>query len=149
MYCTDGVRDALSSLSRSADKGKEALKALQSGAKDDTTSFFLQMNFKVGAEKMASSIAEAVAPRHAGSSSEVEELKELIFNGVSSKGAAVKGTTFQFDCSAEGINVKVDGQDQGSVPSSALAKSFCDVYLDDKAVSPTLRTSCLDNCCAP
>mmetsp|Transcript_23933 Transcript_23933/g.40656 ORF Transcript_23933/g.40656 Transcript_23933/m.40656 type:complete len:210 (-) Transcript_23933:617-1246(-) len=149
MYCTQGVRDALSSLSRSADKGKEALKELQSGAKDNDTTFLLQMNFKVGAEKMASSIAEAVSPRYSGSESDVDELKGLIFNGIEAKGSAVKGTTFQFDCSSGGISVKVDGKDQGAVSSGALAKSFCDVYLDDKAVSPSLKTSCLENCCGP
>lgn len=90
-----------------------------------------------------------VAPRHS-SSSEVDSLKGLIFAGVSEKGAAVKGTVLQFDCSPEtGVDVSVDGKDQGNVASPGLAKAFCDVYLDDKCVSPALRESILDNCCAP
>lgn len=108
-----------------------------------------KMNFKVGAEKMASAIAESVAPRHSVSS-DVDDLKGLIFSGVSEKGAAVKGTVLQFDCSPEnGVGVSVDGKEQGSVASSGLAKAFCRVYLDDDCVSKPLRESILENCCAP
>lgn len=149
MYCSDAVRESLSTLSRSADKGKQALAALLDGAKESETSFVLKMNFKVGAKKMASAIAESVAPRHS-SSSEVEDLKSLIFAGVSEKGAAVKGTVLQFDCNPEtGVEVSVDGKEQGAVASSELAKAFCGVYLDDNCVSPALRESILENCCAP
>ena len=148
MYCQSALRDKLATISKSANK-KQALNTLRIGAKDEKTSFLLQMSFKVGAEKMASAIAESVAPRHTGSSQDVDSLKSLIFNGVSKKGAAVKGTTFQFDCTRSGIDVSVDGKNQGSVPSNGLAQAFCDVYLDDKCVSPPLRESILDNCCAP
>jgi hypothetical protein len=140
----------LSSLSRTADKGKEALATLRNGAHDTSTTFLLKMNFKVGAEKMASAIAESVAPRAgATANDDVDALKELILQGISAKGgAATKGTTLQFDCEPEnGIRVAVDSKSQGTVPSQLLSKSFCDVYLDDQTVSPTLRSSCLDNCC--
>jgi len=145
MYGTSALKDSLASFSRS---DKKALTCLKDGARGASTSFLLQMSFKVGAEKMASAIAESVAPRHKGGASEVDELKELIFNGVSAKGAAVKGTTFEFDCSDKGVAVSVDGKAQGSVSSPGLAKAFCDVYLDDKCVSPALRDCILDNCCA-
>jgi hypothetical protein len=149
MYCSQTVQESLSAVSRAADKGKEAFAALRRGAQESPTSFVLRMNFKVGAEKMASAIAESVSPRHS-TPSEVDELKSLIFSGVSEKGAAVNGTVIQFDCSADkGVDVSVDGKDQGCVSSPGLAKSFCDVYLDDKCVSPTLRESILENCCAP
>jgi hypothetical protein len=148
MYCSEAVRESLSAISRATDKGKEAIAALCSGAHENPTSFVLKMNFKVGAEKMASAIAESVAPRHSVQS-EVDELKGLIFSGVSEKGAAVKGTLLQFDCSPEtGVDLSVDGKEQGNVPSPGLAKAFCDVYLDDKCVSPALRESILENCCA-
>jgi hypothetical protein len=97
---------------------------------------------------MASAIAESVSPRHTGSASEVNDLKSLIFHGVEAKGAASKGTTFQFDCSDSGVAVTVDGKSQGAVDSATLSSAFCDVYLDDKCVSPALRQSCVDNCCA-
>jgi len=149
MYCSEAVRESLSAISRATDKGKQAIAALCSGAQDNPTSFVLKMNFKVGAEKMSSAIAESVAPRH-NVPSEVDELKSLIFSGVSEKGAAVKGTCLQFDCSPEtGVDVSVDGKGQGNVASPGLAKAFCNVYLDDKCVSPALRESILSNCCAP
>jgi Chalcone isomerase-like len=149
MYCSEAVRESLSTISRTADKGKHALSTLLDGAADNNTSFVLKMNFKVGAEKMASAIAESVAPRHS-SASEVDSLKNLIFEGVSEKGAAVKGTVLQFDCSPEnGVDVSVDGKEQGNVSSPGLAKAFCKVYLDDNCVSPALRESILEECCSP
>lgn len=149
MYCTEAVRESLSTISKTADKGKKAFATLLSGAEENETSFVLKMNFKVGAEKMASAIAESVAPRHSVAS-EVDELKSLIFSGVSEKGAAVKGTVLQFDCSPEsGVDVSVDGKEQGNIASPGLAKAFCGVYLDDKCVSAALRENILENCCAP
>jgi Chalcone isomerase-like len=146
MYGSSTVQESLSTLSKTADK-KAALKALQMGAGTSNTSFVLKMNFKVGAEKMASAIADSVSPRH-NTASEVGELKELILTGVADKGACVKGTVLQFDVD-NGVEVTIDGKTQGKVKSSGLAKAFCDVYLDDKCVSPPLRESILDHCCAP
>ena len=149
MYCTGVLKEKLASISRSADKGKAAMAALRAGAKEEPcAAFLLQMSFKVGAEKISAAIADSVASRHSVSS-DVDSLKSLIFDGVSAKGAATKGTTFLFDCSAEGIEVAVDGNVQGKVESADLARAFCDVYLDDKCVSPPLVSSCLENCCAP
>jgi len=148
-YGTSATKESLAGISRSTNE-KEALAALQNGAKSDKATFLLEMSFKIGAEKMASAIAESVAPRHKGSAKDVDQLKDIIFRGVEAKGAATKGTTFQFDCDTKsGITVSVDGKEQGSVPSPSLASSFCDVYLDNRCVSPPLRTSCLENCCAP
>ena len=146
MYASD-LKERLSSLSRSS---KSALDTLKAGAGTDTPmSFLLEMNFKVGAEKMASAIAEGVAPRHTGDAKEVEELKDLIFKGVAGKGAATKGTTFQFDCSSSGVDVKVDGKAQGSVGDSKLSSAFCGIYVDENTVSPPLRKNCLENWCLP
>jgi hypothetical protein len=146
MYGSSSVEETLSTLSKSTDK-KKALAELRKSAGESSTSFVLKMNFKVGAEKMASAIADSVSPRH-NSASDVGQLKDLIFSGVADKGACVRGTVLQFDCN-NGVEVTVDGKSQGSVKSSGLAKAFCDVYLDDKCVSPPLRESILDNCCAP
>lgn len=147
MYGSNDVMDELSAISRSQDsKNKKAIATLRRGAAENPTSFVIKMNFKVGAEKMASAIADSVAPRHS-SMSEVDELRDLIFSGVSEKGAAVKGTVIQFDCS-DGISVSVDGTGRGRIESAALGRAMCDVYLDDKSVSPKLRESILENCCA-
>eukprot|EP00542_Grammatophora_oceanica_P016985 CAMPEP_0194040944 /NCGR_PEP_ID=MMETSP0009_2-20130614/12872_1 /TAXON_ID=210454 /ORGANISM="Grammatophora oceanica, Strain CCMP 410" /LENGTH=194 /DNA_ID=CAMNT_0038684243 /DNA_START=165 /DNA_END=749 /DNA_ORIENTATION=- len=154
LYCSEKVKESISSLSRSVDKGRKALDALRDGLNKEeeeaqTTTFLLEMNFKVGAEKMATAIADSVAPRHKGPSAEVDELKELIFKGVAEKGAAVKGTKIQFDCSSKGVGVAVDNNEQGTVESGDLSTAFCDVFLDEKAVSPALQKSILENCCAP
>ena len=83
---------------------------------------------KVGAEKMASAIADSVAPRHGGSSGDVDLLKGLILGGVTStcKGSgAVKGTQLEFQCSPDsGVNVAVNEKAQGNVNSTQLAKAF-------------------------
>jgi len=148
MYASAAARDALSTFSKQADKVK-ALASLRSSVRSNPpASFLLKMNFKVGAEKMASAIADSVAPRH-DNADEVDALKTLIFDGVSKKGGATKGTTFQFDCEDSGIDVSVDGEKQGSVNSPGLGQAFCDVYMDDNCVSSALRDSCIDNICQP
>jgi Chalcone isomerase-like len=127
----------------------KAKASLSSSLSSQNATFLLQMNFKVGAEKMASAIADSVAPRNPSSSGgDLEQLKELIVSGLNGA-PAVKGTTLQFDChSGVGVDVTVDGKAQGSVDSATLAEAFCNVFLDDKTVSPALKTSILDNCCA-
>ena len=122
----------------------DAVSALRSSLKSASrTIFVLKMNFKVGAEKMASAIAESVEPRTTDKTS-VETLKKIILDGVSSKGAAVPGTILLFDCSCNGVKVSIDGKEIGIAPG--LCQAFCDVYLDDKTVSPALRDSCVKNC---
>ncbi|KAL7572088.1 hypothetical protein ACA910_001731 [Epithemia clementina (nom. ined.)] len=150
MYCQAALKEKLSTISRTSSKPK-ALETLRNGAKETSTTFLLEMAFKVGAEKMASAIADSVAPRHKGSRSDVESLKKFVLQGVeSSGGAAVKGTQLEFTCDpTTGLDVAVNGKGQGRIESPGLAKAFCDVYLDDKCASPPLLTSCLENCCSP
>lgn len=147
-YSSYDAKRSLSSLSAKSDR-KAALSSLQSAAKSSPTTFRLEMAFKAGADAMASAIAESVAPRHGGEKSDVEKLKALIFDGVKAKGGtATKGTTFLFECRpGEGVGVSVDGTSVGEVQSEDLGAAFCDVFLDDKAVSPALRDNCLQNCC--
>lgn len=148
MYTSASLKEKLATLSKTTDKLK-ALAELRSGAGSERpVTFMLEMSFKIGAEKMASAIAESVAPRHKGSPKDVDELKSMIFNGVDAKGGtATKGTKFQFDCDNSGVSVCVDGKSQGSVSSPSLSSAFCDVYLDDKTVSSALRENCLNNWC--
>jgi hypothetical protein len=151
LYSVSSLRETLEQYSRTATPSSVALQALHQEGSSHPSSFRLEMAFKVGADKMATAIADAVAPRHTGPASEVDQLKALILKGVNAKGGtASKGTTFQFDCSPRhGVNVAVDDKPQGGVASPALAKAFCGLYLDDKCVSPSLRENCLDNCCSP
>lgn len=149
LYGNSTARESIEDFSASSSKD-EALEELREKVKSNPpTTFLLKMNFKVGAEKMASAIAESVAPRHSGNSVEVDDLKKIIFEGISEKGAATKGTTFQFDCSDDKISVSVDGIGRGSVESPGLSRAFCDVYLDENSVSNALKESCVENCCKP
>jgi hypothetical protein len=146
-YGPKGVSKSLKELSASDDK-KKAIETLQSGASKGPTTFLLKFNFKVNAEKVSSSITDAVASRFSGSM-DVGKLKTLLCDGVGVRGSTVKGTTMQFDCSSGGVKVALDGKHLGTVSSGGLAMAFCNVYLDDKTVSPSLRQSCLENCCKP
>mmetsp|Transcript_8920 Transcript_8920/g.14430 ORF Transcript_8920/g.14430 Transcript_8920/m.14430 type:complete len:146 (+) Transcript_8920:31-468(+) len=145
MYSSPTVKSSLASIPKST-----ALSTLRTSLQstDVQTTFLLKMNFKVGAEKMASAIAEGVLPRAAAADKgEVETLKKLILDGCASKGAATPGTVLQFDCSTEeGVKVTVDGKEIGV--AEGLCGAFCDVFLDEKGVSPAFRNSCVENCCS-
>jgi hypothetical protein len=134
LYGTSDLKDQLASCSRSEDAGQKAVRCLRDGTASSPSSFELQMSFKVGGDKMASAIAESVAPRHKGSSSDVDQLKSIIASGVGPDGA-IKGTTFTFDCTDSGVAVSVNGQRKGEVESSTLARA--------------LKASVLENCCSP
>ena len=151
LYGSDAAKKSLGNISNSNKSG--ALSSLRSSVESKLpATFVLEVNLKVTGEKMASAIAKSVAPRNAGGNAkEVDELKALILSGVQSKagGSAEKGTKFQFDCMTDGLLVSVDGKCQGKIKSSTLSKAFCDVYLDDKCVSPSLRENCILNTCKP
>ena len=144
MYSDEETKDSISSTSKD-DEGTMS-KLRDSIISASATTFLLKMNFKVGAEKMAGAIADSVSPR-ASKKASVEALKQLILDGVSSKGAATPGTILKFDCSSSGdVKVSVDGKEIGSAPG--IQQAFCDVFLDDKSVSPKFRESCIEQCCS-
>ncbi len=144
MYSDEEAKAFVSSASKS--NRADTLSALRDAVKSTAqTSFVLKMNYKVGAEKMAAAIAESVIPRTSNRAA-VDKLKQLILNGVASKGAATPGTVLRFDCSEEGVKVSIDGSEMGTAPG--LRQSFCDVFLDDECVSPAFRNNCVENLCA-
>jgi hypothetical protein len=163
-YGNKTVKESLSSsVSRSKMNEKDMYTAFQNSilqqSPGSTTSFVLQMAMKVGAAKMASAIADSVSPRHKnGNPNDVEQLKDMIFRGVSNNNnngdgaaaaAATKGTTFQFDChSHTGMDVSVNNQHIGTISSPTLSQAFCNVYCDNECVSPALRKSCIEHCCS-
>ncbi len=109
-----------------------------------TTSFVLEMVYSAGAEKIAGAIGESVKPRHSGEHSDIKKLESLIVEGVNAIGGqATKGTTFRFDCSEEGVNVSVNGVEQGLAAFKGLGSAFVDVFMDGNSVSPTLKDSCI------
>ena len=94
---------------------------------------------------MANAIAESVVPRTSDKAA-AETLKKMLSDGLAKKGAATPGTILQFDCIDGGVKVTVDGSEVGTVPG--LGQAFCDIYLDDKSVSPALKNSCVEKCCS-
>jgi hypothetical protein len=140
-YGSDGAKKSLAGLS-----GKNALAALENKAHKGPLTLLLKFNFKVGAEKVSSSITDAISSRFSGSK-DVEKLRTILCDGVMKKGATSKGTTMQFECTSGGVKVSLDGSNLGQVQSGGLSKALCSVYLDNKSVSPTLRKSCVENCC--
>ena len=144
MYSDNDTKQGIAAIPKS-DKNTALSKLCKTITSADKTTFVLKMNFKVGAEKMAAAIAESVNPR-ASNKKQVETLKKLILDGVAAKGAATPGTTLQFDCSNAGVKVSVDGKEIGT--ASGVQKAFCEVYMDEKCVSPALRNSCVENCCS-
>jgi hypothetical protein len=153
MYSSPAALEALSQFPNNGKQRKEAQVALRNAARtfgplSPTTSFVLEMTFKARGRTIAEAIAESVKPRHGGSGSDVNELENLIVQGVAAKGGqATKGTVFRFDCTEEGVSVSVDGRMQGTVRSAGIGSALVDVFMDDKAVSPQLVDSCLDTWC--
>lgn len=151
MYSDAATKSGLSSVPRSDRSG--ALAALRSSVKSaNATTFVLKVNFRLGAEKISSAIAEGVTPRAAAAggpdgAAAVEALRGLILDGVAKArgGRAVPGTVLRFDCSGEGVTVSVDGTEAGTAPG--IGPAFCDVFLDERGVSPAFKDSCVENCC--
>mmetsp|Transcript_36652 Transcript_36652/g.56299 ORF Transcript_36652/g.56299 Transcript_36652/m.56299 type:complete len:204 (-) Transcript_36652:580-1191(-) len=144
MYAPEPLRELLQSFSRTRDK-IFLMGIFRNRLLEGNSSFVLKMNMKVGTQKMAQAIADSVLPRYPGPSVYIRDLKGKIMDGFAVKGAATKGSTLQFDC-GEGVNVSIDGVDQGAIDDKDLAKAFCNVFLDDHCVSPALKESILDNC---
>lgn len=149
-YSSYKARTSLSDSPAGSRNKKESLEQLRTAVRSaDRTSFVLEMTFKASAETMAGAIADSVSPRHTGDRSDVDTLKKIILEGVKKVkkgGAATKGTSFRFDCAQDVLSVSVDGEMVGSLISQSLPGAFCDIYLDDKAVSPALRESIYGNC---
>eukprot|EP00986_Skeletonema_menzelii_P008476 scaffold3591_cov127-Skeletonema_menzelii.AAC.1 len=113
-------------------------------ATSSMTSFVLEMVYSAGAEKIAGAIAESVKPRYDGAAIDIGRLESLIVEGVNGIGGqAIKGTTFRFDCSREGVSVSVNGVEQGVAAFDGLGSAFVDVFMDGNSVSPTLVDSCV------
>jgi hypothetical protein len=116
-----------------------------SSASSSMTSFGLEMVYSAGAEKIAGAIAESVKPRYDGAAGDIGALESLIVEGVNGIGGqAIKGTTFRFDCSGEGVSVSVNGVEQGVAAYYGLSSAFVDVFMDVNSVSPTLKESCVN-----
>jgi hypothetical protein len=83
-YGSQSAKKSLGELSLSTEK-KKALQALRTGAQNNPTTFILKFNYKVKAEKVSSSLTDAVASRFSDSN-DVGKLKTMLCNGVGEKG---------------------------------------------------------------
>nr|QAU36233.1 chloroplast fatty acid transporter [Skeletonema marinoi] len=153
MYASPTVLHFLSSFQLGEEHQREASLALRNASRaldtlSPTTSFVLNIVFPVDAKTIAGAIAKSVQVRFGGPSSDVDELESLITEGIKRKGGqATKGTLLRFDCSKVGVSVSVDGNLQGIARGNDLGKALVDVFMDEKAVSPTLIESCLKTWC--
>jgi len=153
MYASPTVLHFLSTFQLGEEHRREASLALRNASRaldtlSPTTSFVLNIVFPVDATTIAGAIAKSVQVRFGGPSSDIDELESLITEGIKRKGGqATKGTLLRFDCSKGGVSVTVDGNLQGIARGNGLGKALVDVFMDEKAVSPTLIESCLKTWC--
>ena len=153
MYASPTVLHFLSTFKLGEEHQREASLALRNASRaldrlSPTTSFVLNTIFAVDAKTIAGAIAKSVQVRFGGPSSDIKEFEALIIEGIKRKGGtAIKGTILRFDCSKDGVSVIVDGNLQGIARGKDLGKALVDVFMDEKAVSPTLIESCLKTWC--
>lgn len=85
----------------------------------------------VGAEKMASSLVDAVKPR-CGDAKAVADFKDLMVQALPD--GCKKNTELCFATGGGKLGLSVNGKSRGSVASKPLCKAFCGVYTDKSAV---------------
>lgn len=93
--------------------------------------FLLKMNMKVGAEKMASAMTDALKPR-CKDAERIDEFKNIMTSGLP-KGCS-KGMSLSFATKGGKIAMSVNNKSIGTVSSKPLAKAFQGIYTDRKAV---------------
>lgn len=118
-----------SKLSKWGVRTKGPIKVYSVGQYGDT--FLLKMNMKVGAEKMASAMTDALKPRCKDAES-IEEFKTAMLNGLP-KGCS-KGSSLAFACKGGKLSMSANNKKIGCVKNKNLAKAFIGIYTDRKAV---------------
>ena len=118
-----------STLSKLGVRTKGPIKVYAVGQYDET--FLLKMNMKVGAEKMASALGDALKPRCSDAGC-IEEFKEVMTKGLP-KGCS-KGMSLAFVTKGGKVAMLANNKSIGSVSSKDLAKAFKGIYTDKKAV---------------
>ncbi|CAB9521499.1 expressed unknown protein [Seminavis robusta] len=93
--------------------------------------FLLKMNMKVGSEKMASALSDALKPR-CNDKDSIEEFKTMVTQGLP-KGCK-KGTDLAFATKGGKVAFTVNNKAIGNVGSKSLATAFKGIYCDGKAV---------------
>ncbi|KAL3928139.1 MAG: hypothetical protein SGBAC_012777 [Bacillariaceae sp.] len=119
-------------LQKTGVRTKGPIKVYAVGQYDDST-FLLQMTYGVGAEKMTKALKDALEPRlGSGSDGDLQAFEQLMLKGLP-KGAP-KGTQMTFGTGGSKLSLQVNGKQVGTIGSKPLAKAFCGIYTDRKAV---------------
>mmetsp|Transcript_25025 Transcript_25025/g.32483 ORF Transcript_25025/g.32483 Transcript_25025/m.32483 type:complete len:149 (+) Transcript_25025:239-685(+) len=145
MYMNEkaALSDVADYASKKADSG--FFRALRKGSSDKKV--VLKMARTVGSETMANALAESIKPRMSSDVGAVETFQDVLLKGLADDGSATKGMEFDFGTSSGKLTVQINGKKIGEVPSNALCDAFVETYLDDDAVSPTLKDSIAEMLC--
>jgi len=130
-----GSRDALVQNCKGCKSSKEVLPLLEKFVQDGT--LVLKMVRDVGSETMAGALSDAIKPRIKGDSSALDKLRSVVVAALPT--GCPKNTELKFLCSGSSVGVSVNGQKKGDISSSALSKAFIKTYVDEHAVSASLR----------
>mmetsp|Transcript_20969 Transcript_20969/g.70909 ORF Transcript_20969/g.70909 Transcript_20969/m.70909 type:complete len:193 (-) Transcript_20969:324-902(-) len=118
------------SLSRLGVRTKGPIKVYAVGEYDSGT-FLLRMSYGVGAQKMASALADALKPR-CKDAKQIEEFEACLLSGLPN--GAPKGTELEFATGGSKLSVSVNQKPLGAVGSKALCSAFAAIYTDRNAV---------------
>ena len=97
----------------------------------DSGTFLLRMSYGVGAQKMASALADALKPR-CKDAKQIEEFETCLLSGLPN--GAPKGTELEFATGGSKLSVSVNQKPLGAVGSKALCSAFAAIYTDRNAV---------------
>jgi hypothetical protein len=144
---------------------KDFVKVVKTEVFDKT--LVLKMARNVGKDKMVSALGDSVKPRMTNDHGEIftaldwsmrmveshnfhnhtgalVSFQELLQKGMDANGGeASSGMQFGFAVKGESLCVTVNGNDAGTVKSSALCAAMVDTYLDENAVSQDAKKSIL------
>ena len=118
------------SLSRLGVRTKGPIKVYAVG-EYDSGAFMLKMSYGVGAEKMASALADALKPR-CGNAKLIKDFEDCLLKGLPN--GAPKGTKLVFSTSGGKLGVAINDKQVGNVGNSELCKAFKGIYTDKNAV---------------
>lgn len=107
----------------------------------------LKMAMGISKEKLVGALSDSVRPRMKGGKDALPQFADLILSGCerhAAGGKASKGTELAFGLQGSAMSVSVNGKACGSVKSPALCKALLSCYLDEKAVSPSLKRKCAE-----
>lgn len=117
-------------LSRLGVRYKGPIKVYAVGEYSDGT-YEIKMSYGVGAQKISSSLADALKPRCSDMKS-IEAFEVCLLKGLPN--GAPKGTKMAFSTAGGALKIAVNDKPMGTIGSKALASAFANIYCDKNAV---------------